>query len=101
MEETETLRYVYMYILIIFLLRLIPKYVTWDYDNVYIIFHTAMLSPVYATMDKDRFESLPESTNAVEAYNRLSKTGKVPLPLSIVLISLYKNRRTWWQFFNT
>ena len=49
-----------------------------------------MLSPVYATMDKDRFESLPESTNAVEAYNRLSKTGKVPRPLSVVLISLYK-----------
>ena len=53
-------------------------------------FHTAMLSPVYATMDKDCFESLPESTNAVEAYNRLSKTGKFPRPLSIVLISLCK-----------
>ena len=49
-----------------------------------------MLSPVYATMDKDRFEFLPESTNAVEAYNQLSKTGKVPRPLSVVLISLYK-----------
>ena len=49
-----------------------------------------MLSPVYPTMDKDRFEFLPESTNAVEAYNRLSKTGKVPRPLSVVLISLYK-----------
>ena len=83
-----------MYILIIFLLRLIPKYML--LGIMYILcFHTAMLSPVYVTMDKDRFESLPGSTNAVEAYNRLSKTGKVPLPLSIVLISLYKNRRTW------
>ena len=41
-------------------------------------------------MDEDRFEFLPDSTNAVEAYNRLSKTGKVPRPLSIALMSLYK-----------
>ena len=45
---------------------------------------------MHATMDKDCFESLPESTNAVEAYNRLLKTGKVPRPLSVVLISQYK-----------
>lgn len=57
------------YILLIPLLRWIPRLVT------YIMLHTAMLCPLYATMDKDRFETLPESTNVVEAYNRLSKTG--------------------------
>ena len=51
--------------------------------------YTSMLSPLYATME-DRFEFLPDSTNAVEAYNRLSKTGKVPYPLSVALMSLYK-----------
>ena len=52
--------------------------------------YTAMLSPLYATMEEDRFEFLPDSTNAVEAYNRLSKTGKVPRPLSVALMALYK-----------
>lgn len=40
-----------------------------------------MLSPVGTTMDTSPFEFLPELTNAVEAYNRLSKTGKGPSPL--------------------
>ena len=44
--------------------------------------HTVVLSPLYATTDKDCFKSL-ESTNAVEAYNWLSKNGKVLLPLSV------------------
>ncbi len=41
-------------------------------------------------MDVSRFDFLPESTNAVEAYNRLSKTGKGPNPLSVAIMSLYK-----------
>ena len=49
-----------------------------------------MLSPVYATMEADRFSFLPDTTNAVEAYNRVSKSGKAPEPLAVALMSLYK-----------
>ena len=49
-----------------------------------------MLSPVYATMAPDQFSFLPDTTNAVEAHNRVSKSGKAPEPLSVALMSLYK-----------
>ena len=49
-----------------------------------------MLSPVYVTMEADRFSFLPDTTNAVEAYNRVSKSGKAPEPLAVALMSLYK-----------
>ena len=49
-----------------------------------------MLSPVYATNESDQFSFLPDTTNAVEAYNRVSKSGKAPEPLAVTLMSLYK-----------
>ena len=41
-------------------------------------------------MAPDRFSFLPDSTNAVEAHNRISKSGKAPEPLAVALMSLYK-----------
>ena len=41
-------------------------------------------------MEADRFSFLPDTTNAVEAYNRVSKSGKAPEPLAITLMYLYK-----------
>ena len=49
-----------------------------------------MLCPVYATMGQDRFTFLPDSTNAVESYNRTTKDGKGPEILQVFLMSLYK-----------
>ena len=49
-----------------------------------------MLCPVYATMGQDRFAFLPDSTNAVESYNRTTKDGKGPEILQVFLMSLYK-----------
>ena len=49
-----------------------------------------MLSPVFASMAPDRFSFLPDTTNAVEAHNRISKSGKAPEPLAVALMSLYK-----------
>ena len=36
---------------------------------------TGMLSPCYNTMDPKQFEEFPNSTNAVESYNRFSKSS--------------------------
>ena len=41
-------------------------------------------------MAPDRFSFLPDSTNAVEAHNWISKSGKAPEPLAVALMSLYK-----------
>lgn len=49
-----------------------------------------MLCPVYATMGQDRFTFLPDSTNAVESYNRTTKDRKGPEILQVFLMSLYK-----------
>ena len=49
-----------------------------------------MLSPVYATMEADRFSFLPDTTNAMEAYNHVSKSSKAPEPLAVAFMSLYK-----------
>ena len=49
-----------------------------------------MLSPVHASMDRSRFASLPSTTNAVEAYNRISKSSRGPEALQVALLTLYK-----------
>ena len=49
----------------------------------------AMLSPCFADMDKETFKKLPNSTNAVESYNRCSKQPK-PDILKVAMLYTYK-----------
>ncbi len=48
-----------------------------------------MLSACYCSMDPDTFKSLPSSTNAVESYNRFSKT-KQPQILKVAMLTTYR-----------
>ena len=48
-----------------------------------------MLTACHATMDKNIFERLPSSTNAVESHNCLSKQ-RDPNILKVALMSTYK-----------
>ena len=48
-----------------------------------------MLSPCFADMSKETFKKLPNSTNAVESYNRCSKTPK-PDILKVAMLYTYK-----------
>ena len=54
------------------------------------LLYAAMLSPVHESMDRSRFASLPNTTNAVEAYNRISKSCRGPEALQVALLTLYK-----------
>ena len=45
---------------------------------------------VFASMHQSMFNVLPDTTNAVEAHNRISKPAKGPEPLQVALLSLYK-----------
>lgn len=49
-----------------------------------------MLSPLFASMDCERFALLPDTTNAVEAHNRISKSSHGPESLQVALLTLYK-----------
>ena len=48
-----------------------------------------MLSGVYSKMGTDTFSRMPTSTNAVEAYNRVSKSGSTE-PLNVAMLGTYK-----------
>ena len=48
-----------------------------------------MLSGVYSKMGTDTFSKMPTSTNAVEAYNRVSKSGSTE-PLNVAMLGTYK-----------
>ena len=48
-----------------------------------------MLSPCFADMNEETFKRLPGSTNAVESYNRCSKTEK-PDILKVAMMYTYK-----------
>ena len=48
-----------------------------------------MLSPCFTEMNEETFKRLPGSTNAVESYNRCSKTGK-PDILKVAMMYTYK-----------
>ena len=48
-----------------------------------------MLSSHFSTMTNEQFKTLPNSTNAVESHNRLSKTPK-PEILSAAMLTTYK-----------
>ena len=48
-----------------------------------------MLSGMFSKMGSSLFASLPTSTNAVEAYNRISKSS-TPEPLNIAMLMTYK-----------
>ncbi len=48
-----------------------------------------MLSACYSTMDPERFQALPNSTNAVESYNRFPKAVH-PEILKVTLMSAYR-----------
>ena len=48
-----------------------------------------MLSPHFAAMTDERFQNIPNSTNAVESHNRLSKLSK-PEVLCAALLTTYK-----------
>ena len=49
----------------------------------------AMLSPCFANMNEETFKRLPGSTNAVESYNRCSKTEKSDI-LKVAMMYTYK-----------
>ena len=60
------------------------------FDNCYLLLIALEILPAcHAAMDKDIFDRLPSSTNAVESHNRLSKRSK-PNVLRVALISTYK-----------
>ena len=48
-----------------------------------------MLSATYADMSETTFQQIPNSTNAVESYNRLCK-GNSPDPLEVAMMTTYK-----------
>ena len=48
-----------------------------------------MLSGVFSKMESSLFASLPTSTNAVKAHNRISKSS-TPEPLNIAMLMPYK-----------
>ena len=48
-----------------------------------------MLSPCFTEMNEETFKRLPGSTNAVESYNRCSKTEK-PDILKVAMMYTYK-----------
>ena len=48
-----------------------------------------MLSPHFSAMTDERFQNIPNSTNAVESHNRLSKLSK-PEVLCAALLTTYK-----------
>lgn len=48
-----------------------------------------MLSGVFSKMESSLFASLPTSTNAVKAHNRISKSS-TPEPLNIAMLMTYK-----------
>ena len=48
-----------------------------------------MLTANHSVMNKDIFDRLPTTTNAVESHNRLSKNGK-PDILRVAMMSMYK-----------
>ena len=48
-----------------------------------------MLLGMFSKMGSSLFASLPTSTNAVEAYNRISKSS-TPEPLNIAMLMTYK-----------
>ena len=48
-----------------------------------------MLSGVYSKMGTDTFSKMPTSTNAVEAYQRVSKSGRTE-PLNVAMLGTYK-----------
>ena len=48
-----------------------------------------MLSGVFSKMESSLFASLPTSTNAVKAHNRISKSS-TPEPLYIAMLMTYK-----------
>lgn len=60
----------------------------WNYDRVLACF-VAMLSPCFADMSEETFKKLPNSTNAVESYNRCSKHNK-PDILKVAMLHTYK-----------
>jgi hypothetical protein len=51
--------------------------------------HAGMLSPHFSDMSEERFRSLPNTTNAVESHNRLSKVDR-PEILRIAMLTTYK-----------
>ena len=48
-----------------------------------------MLSPHFSAMTDEKFQNIPNSTNAVESHNRLSKLSK-PEVLCAALLTTYK-----------
>ena len=48
-----------------------------------------MLSPCFSSMDCERFQELPNSTNSVESYNRFGKSTH-PQPLKIAMMAAYR-----------
>lgn len=48
-----------------------------------------MLSPHFSAMTDEQFQNIPNSTNAVESHNRLSKLSK-PEILCAALLTTYK-----------
>ena len=48
-----------------------------------------MLSSCYASMDKEIFLSVPDSTNAVESHNRFGKSN-YRVPIKIAMMTTYK-----------
>ena len=48
-----------------------------------------MLSGVFSKMGEELFATLPTSTNAVEAHNRISKASTLE-PLSVAMLTTYK-----------
>ncbi len=53
------------------------------------ITNVEMLTACHAVMERELFNSLPNSTNAVESHNRLSK-NRDPDILKVALIATYK-----------
>ena len=51
--------------------------------------YVEMLTVCHAVMDREQFNSLPNSTNTVESHNRLTK-GVTPNILHVAMISTYK-----------
>jgi hypothetical protein len=48
-----------------------------------------MLNQHFAVMSEDQFMSLPDTTNAVESHNRLSKADKLEL-FRVSMLTTYK-----------
>lgn len=48
-----------------------------------------MLSPCFSSMNRDQFDKLPNSTNAVESYNRFGRPTHRQ-PLKIAMMATYR-----------